>query len=435
MIRYDIAPGGRLAGEVHIPGDKSISHRAVMLGALAEGETVVEGLLEGEDVRATVGAFRALGVAIEGPMAGRLAITGVGMAGLKRPGAVLDMGNSGTALRLLSGILAAQPFDSRLTGDESLRRRPMRRVAEPLVAMGAQVATSPEGTPPLVIRGGRVLHGIDYALPVPSAQVKSAVLLAGLYARGETVIHEPKPTRDHTERMLRGFGYEVYSSPGRVALHGGGRLVGRHLAVPSDLSSAAFFLVGAAIVPGSELTLPGVGVNPTRTGILELLSLMGADIRLEHRREVGGEPVADLFVRGGGLKGIEVPESLVPLAIDEFPAFFIAAACASGRTTVRGASELRVKETDRIGVAARALATLGVTIEERADGIVIDGGRLSAGTVDSGGDHRIAMAFAMAGLAGTGPITVLDCKNVDTSFPGFVELARTAGLRIEARIS
>ncbi|MHB1951529.1 MAG: 3-phosphoshikimate 1-carboxyvinyltransferase [Acidiferrobacteraceae bacterium] len=435
MICYDIAPGGRLAGEVPIPGDKSISHRAVMLGALAEGETVVEGLLEGEDVRATVGAFRALGVAIEGPVAGRLAITGAGMAGLKRPGVVLDMGNSGTALRLVSGILAAQPFDSRLTGDESLRRRPMRRVAEPLVAMGARVETSPEGTPPLVIHGGRILHGIDYVLPVPSAQVKSAVLLAGLYARGETVIHEPAPSRDHTERMLRGFGYEVDSSPGRVALRGGGRLVARHLTVPSDLSSAAFFLVGAAIVPGSELILPGVGVNPTRTGILELLSLMGADIRLEHRREVGGEPVADLFVRGGGLKGIEVPESLVPLAIDEFPAFFIAAACAKGRSVVRGASELRVKETDRIGVAARALAALGITVEERADGVVIEGGRLGAGTVDSGGDHRIAMAFAMAGLAASGPITVLDCKNVDTSFPGFVELARTAGLGIAARIS
>lgn len=433
MIRYDIEPGGRFAGEARIPGDKSISHRAVMLGALADGETVVEGLLEGEDVRATVGAFRAMGVRVEGPTAGRLVISGVGMNGLRRPDVPLDMGNSGTAMRLIAGILAAQPFDSCLTGDESLQRRPMRRVAEPLALMGARVETARGGTPPLMIRGGSPLHGVEYTLPVPSAQVKSALLLAGLYARGDTVIHEPKPTRDHTERMLRGFGYEVTIGPDRIMLQGGGHLTGQRLIVPADLSSAAFFLVGASIVPGSELILPSVGVNPTRTGILDLLSLMGADIRIERRREVGGEPVADVRVRAAELRGIEVPESLVPLAIDEFPAFFVAAACAKGRTTVRGASELRVKETDRIQVAAKALANLGISAEERPDGIVIEGGRLRAGSVESGGDHRIAMAFAMAGSVAGGPVTVLDCKNVDTSFPGFVDLARRAGLRIKAQ--
>ncbi len=435
MIRYEIAPGGALAGRVRVPGDKSISHRAVMLGALADGETVVDGLLEGEDVRATVAAFRALGVAIEGPRDGRLWITGAGVDGLQAPARILDMGNSGTAMRLLAGILAAQNFDSGLTGDESLQRRPMRRIAEPLAQMGARIATAPGGTPPLVIQGGVRLRGVDYVLPVPSAQIKSAILFAGLYAAGQTVVHEPAPSRDHTERMLRGFGYEVVTHEGRIALTGGGRLRACALEVPADLSSAAFFLVGAAIVPGSELVLSTVGVNPTRTGVLDILALMGANIRLENRREIGGEPVADLRVRGGGLKGIEVPESLVPLAIDEFPALFIAAACATGRTVVRGAAELRVKETDRITVTARALARLGVRIEERSDGIIIEGGRFRAGTVDSGGDHRIAMAFAMSALRADGPVVVEDCKNVDTSFPGFADLARAAGLRIQVRAS
>lgn len=432
MIRYHVEAGGQLSGRIRVPGDKSISHRAVMLGAIAEGTTVVTGLLEGEDVLATIGAFRALGVRIEGPDQGRLRIHGVGREGLNPPRHVLDMGNSGTAMRLIAGLLAGQRFGVTLDGDASLRRRPMQRVADPLSAMGARLDTAPGGTPPLTLHGGASLSAIEYRLPVASAQIKSAVLLAGLYARGRTVVEEPAPSRDHTERMLRGFGYAVEVEGPRIALVGGGRLAASVLEVPGDLSSAAFFLVGAAIVPGSRITLTHVGVNPTRTGVLEILRLMGAGITETRLREVGGEPVADLEVQGGGLRGIEIPERLVPLAIDEFPALFVAAACAEGRTVVRGARELRVKETDRIAVMAAGLRALGIVAEETEDGLVIEGGRLTGGRVDSGGDHRIAMAFAVAALAARGPVTIDDCKNVDTSFPGFVACAREAGLRIRA---
>ena len=402
-----------------------------MLGALAEGVTHVNGLLEGEDVLCTLAAFRAMGVMAKGPEQGRLSIQGVGLHGLRPPAQPLDMGNSGTAMRLLAGILAGQAFDSVLIGDESLSKRPMKRVSEPLGRMGARIDTGEGGRPPLRIHGKQKLHGIDYEMPMASAQVKSSLLLAGLYAQGDTVVTEPAPTRDHTERMLRGFGYEVQIEGARVRVRGGGRLTACDIDVPADISSATFFLVGAAISPGSELVLEHVGINPTRIGVINILKLMGADLAIENAREAGGEPVADLRIRGSKLKGIRIPEDQVPLAIDEFPALFIAAACAEGETVLTGAHELRVKESDRIAVMAAGLKRLGIAAQETPDGIIIQGGTLSGGEVDSHGDHRIAMAFAMSALRASGSVMIRDCKNVATSFPDFVALAKRAGLAVE----
>lgn len=424
-------PGGQPGGVVRVPGDKSISHRAVMLAALAEGRTRITGFLDSADCLATLAAFEAMGVAARRE-AGALLIDGAGLHGLAAPAAPLDVGNSGTSMRLLAGLLAGQAFDSELTGDASLRRRPMGRVIEPLRQMGADIAGSEGGTAPLRITGGRRLHGIDYPLPVASAQVKSCLLLAGLYAEGETRITEPAPCRDHTERMLEAFGADIERADAAVRLRPGVPLRAGELAVPADLSSAAFFLVAAAITPGAELTLEAVGVNPTRAGVLTILRAMGADIAERAPRTLGGEPVADLHVRGGGLKGIEIDPELVPLAIDEFPALFVAAACAEGTTTLRGAAELRVKESDRIAVMAEGLAALGVATETYEDGIRITGGPLSGGSVDSHGDHRVAMAFAVAAGQAQAPVTVHDTANVETSFPGFVETARAAGLSIDA---
>ena len=429
--RFQISPGGALRGRLRVPGDKSISHRAIMLGALADGETHVSGFLEGEDSLATLAAFRAMGVTIQGPEAGRVLIQGVGREGLRAPSAPLDLGNSGTSMRLLSGLLAGQGFPVTLIGDESLSRRPMRRVTEPLALMGAHIETSPGGTAPLHLQPVTGLRGIDYALPVASAQVKSCLLLAGLFAQGRTCVTEPAPTRDHTERMLAGFGYPVEQRGARVCLAGGGRLTGCVLDVPADISSAAFFLVGASIAPGSDLTLEHVGMNPTRIGVVNILRAMGADIQVLNPRQAGGEPVADLRVRHAPLHGIRIPEDQVPLAIDEFPALFIGAACAAGETLLTGAEELRVKESDRIQVMATGLAALGIDQQPRADGILIRGGTFSGGAIDSQGDHRIAMSFAMAALRATGPIDIHDCANVRTSFPGFVTLAAGAGLGIE----
>jgi 3-phosphoshikimate 1-carboxyvinyltransferase len=431
-IDYTVQPGGKLSGKVRVPGDKSISHRSVMLGSLSEGTTHVTGLLEGEDVLCTLAAFRAMGVKAQGPDKGKLVIEGVGMKGLKAPTQPLDMGNSGTAMRLMAGILAGQPFDSVLIGDESLSKRPMKRVSEPLNSMGAQIETEEGGRPPLRIKGGRKLRGIDYKLPMPSAQVKSSVLLAGLFAEGETTTIEPAPTRDHTERMLKGFGYHAEVS-GRVAkVKGGGRLRACDVDVPADISSSAFFLVGASIAPGSDLLLEHVGINPTRTGVIAILKLMGANIELMNHREVGGEPVADIRVRSAKLRGICIPEDQVPLAIDEFPSLFVAAACAEGETVLTGAEELRVKESDRIAVMAEGLRRLGIQAKETPDGCIIQGGALKGGEVESHGDHRIAMSFSMAALRAGGPITIRDCTNVNTSCPGFVELAAGAGLGIKS---
>lgn len=435
MSRLIIEGGGRLRGRVRVPGDKSISHRVLMLGAIAEGVTEVEGFLEGEDTLATLAAFRSLGVAVEHAGPGRLRIEGRGLHGLRVPPGPLDLGNSGTSMRLLAGLLVGQTFDTLLTGDASLTRRPMRRVITPLERMGGAISCTSEGTAPLVIRGGRSLRGIDYDLPIASAQVKSAVLLCGLYAEGPTRLRQPAASRDHTERMLRRFGAAIVTEGGVVRLTPGTPLEATRVDVPADLSSAAFFLVGAAMSPGSELVIEHVGVNPTRTGVLDLLRLMGADIEVSEVHSSSwadevGEPVADVRVRGGTLRGVEIPERLVPLAIDEFPALFIAAAAARGETVLSGAEELRHKESDRIETMARGLRALGIEARPTADGIVIRGGALQGGVVDSASDHRVAMAFAMAGLAVHGSIEVTDCDNIPTSFPGFVEAAQRAGLRV-----
>ena len=423
-----------LRGDIRVPGDKSISHRSIMFASLAEGSSRITGFLEGEDSLNTLRAFRAMGVAIDGPRNGEIRIEGVGMHGLKAPEGPLDLGNSGTSMRLLAGLLAGQAFDVTLTGDRSLSKRPMKRVTDPLALMGAKVETAEAGRPPLKIHGGRPLRAIHYDMPMASAQVKSCCLLAGLYAEGKTCVREPAVTRDHTERMLRAFGCEVEASDGVACVTGPARLQASDIDVPADISSAAFFMVGASIAPGSDLTLRHVGVNPTRTGVIDILRLMGADLALENETTVGGEPVADIRVRGARLKGVRVPESLVPLAIDEFPALFVAAACAEGETVVTGAEELRVKESDRIQVMADGLRALGVDARATADGMIIQGaggqGMLQGGQVDSHDDHRIAMAFAMASLRAGGDILVDDCDNVNTSFPGFAALAADCGLKI-----
>ncbi len=429
-LKYLVEPGGQLNGSLRVPGDKSISHRSIMLGSLAEGVTEVSGFLEGEDSLATLNAFRAMGVQIEGPNDGRVTIHGVGMHGLQTPQAPLDLGNSGTSMRLLSGLLAGQGLNLTLTGDSSLSGRPMGRVIDPLTEMGAKIRSTETGTAPLEISPASSLKGIDYQLPMASAQVKSAILLAGLYAEGETRVTEPAPTRDHTERMLEGFGYPVERQGNTISLLGGGSLKACQIDVPADISSATFFLVGASIAEGSEMLLEHVGINPTRDGVISILRLMGGDIEIKNERVVGGEPVADIRVRCSQLHGIDIPEELVPLAIDEFPAIFVAAACAEGVTRLTGAEELRVKESDRIQVMADGLQTLGISAEPTQDGIVIQGGSLQGGSVESHGDHRIAMSFAMAGLRAAGEIEILDCANVNTSFPGFVDLASRAGLSL-----
>jgi len=433
-MKFTVMPGGSITGDARVPGDKSISHRAIMLGALAQGTTRITGFLEGEDALATVAAFRAMGVSIEGPNQGEVTVHGVGLKGLSAPADVLDLGNAGTSIRLLAGLMAGQSFDCVLTGDESLRGRPMGRVMDPLATMGAVLSSEDGGRPPLSVSGGKTLNSIHYDLPMASAQVKSCVLLAGLYAQGKTSVTEPAPTRDHTERMLRGFGYEVENDAGVISLQGGGELKAMNIDVPSDISSAAFFLVAASIAPGSDLLLTHVGINPTRTGVLNILTLMGANIELKNEREIGGEPVADIRVRYAPLKGIEIPQDQVPLAIDEFPALFIAAACADGRTVLRGAKELRVKESDRIAAMAEGLTTLGVVNEVLEDGIVIEGGVMGGGDIRTFHDHRIAMAFSIAALCSEREIQVLDCDHVGTSFPGFDALARGLGLQISALV-
>lgn len=433
-MKFEVKAGGKLNGTFRVPGDKSISHRSIMLGSLAEGVTQVSGFLEGDDSLATLNAFRAMGVEIEGPTNGNVTIHGVGLHGLKKPTTELDVGNSGTSMRLLAGILSAQDFDVTMVGDKSLSKRPMRRVTVPLAQMNTVVETNDDGTPPLTIKGGKKLKGFHYDMPVASAQVKSCILLAGLYAEGETCVIEPAPTRDHTERMLRGLGYDVTTDGNKICLKGGGKLTATNIDVPADISSATFFMVGAAISEGSDITLEHVGINPTRIGVINILRLMGADITVLNEREIGGEPVADIRVQYAKLKGINIPEDQVPLAIDEFPALFVAAACADGETVLTGAKELRVKESDRIQVMADGLIILGIDAKPTEDGIVITPNNKTSpfggGTVDSHGDHRIAMSFAMAALKASDTITITDCANVNTSFPGFSDLAKQAGLDI-----
>jgi 3-phosphoshikimate 1-carboxyvinyltransferase len=439
-VDWTSAPAGPLRGELRVPGDKSISHRAVMLAAIADGTSRITGFLEGEDTRATARAFAAMGVQIEAPGPSERIVHGVGLRGLHAPrgddsadasDVVIDCGNAGTGMRLLAGLLAGQAFDSTLAGDESLSRRPMRRVIEPLTRMGARIESADGGLPPLRIRGG-ALSGIEYTLPVASAQVKSALLLAGLYAEGTTRVIEPHPTRDYTERMLAAFGWPIEFGAGWARLDGGHALTATEVDVPADFSSAAFFIVAATLVPGSQLLLRGVGMNPRRTGLLRVLREMGAAIVERDAREVGGEPVADLLVRHVPLRGIDVPADAVPDMIDEFPALFVAATAARGTTRIGNAAELRVKESDRIAVMAAGLRELGASVAETADGAVIEGGALRGGRVESAGDHRCAMSLAVAGLVAAAPVTISDCANVVTSFPGFVDLANGCGFSLTA---
>jgi len=430
-------PSEALAGRLRVPGDKSISHRALMLGALAVGETRIEGLLEGEDVLCTAAAVRALGAEAERQGEGRWRVVGRGVGGLAEPEQVLDFGNAGTGARLALGLIAGQPITAFLTGDASLRSRPMRRVTEPLAQMGVRFVTREGGRLPLAVTGPETLLPIEYRLPVPSAQVKSAVLLAGLAAPGETVVVEPEPTRDHSERMLRHFGAEIAVSDGaqgrRIVLRGQPELTAAPVRVPGDPSSAAFPAVAALLLPGSDLLLEGVCVNPLRDGLFRTLTEMGAEIGREKERTEAGEPVADLRVRGSRLRGVTVPPERAPSMIDEYPVLAMAAACAEGTTVMRGLGELRVKESDRLAAVARGLAACGVTVEEGPDSLTVQGvgGRPAGGaTIAAALDHRIAMAFLVLGLACERRVTIDDGAPIATSFPGFAELMRGVGAKI-----
>ena len=427
---FVVHPVREVGGELPIPGDKSISHRVALLGAIADGTSTVKGFLHGDDCLATLAALRALGVEVT-LQDGELRIEGVGLGGLVAPREPLDLGNSGTAMRLLAGLLASQPFDSVLTGDESLRQRPMERVAEPLRAMGAKVATR-SGKAPIRISGRYPLKAIDCTLPVASAQLKSALLLAGLRARGATVVRSPGPSRDHTERLLASMGARVEPGAGEtVSMHAPRRLRPIDAEIPGDFSSAAFFLVAGLLAAPRGVLIRNVGVNPTRSGLLRIVAAMGGRIETRSRRMVGGEPVADVFACKDELNGVEIPSEWVPLAIDEFPVLCVAAACARGRTVIRGAEELRYKESDRLGTMASGLRRLGVNVEETTDGLTIEGGVLRGGRVDAHGDHRVAMAFAVASTVAAGTIEILGTDQVSTSFPTFQHSAANCGLKIE----
>ncbi|HEX3396907.1 MAG TPA: 3-phosphoshikimate 1-carboxyvinyltransferase [Steroidobacteraceae bacterium] len=434
MQGFTAHPAMRVFGTMTVPGDKSISHRTLMLSGIAEGISEVNGFLASEDCLASLAAMRALGVRIEQPSATRVVIHGVGMRGLHGAGRPLDMGNAGTAMRLFTGLLSAQEFDSQLIGDASLMKRPMERVAQPLREMGAEVRTR-NGTPPVDISGSRRLRGIDYRMPIASAQVKSAILLAALYAAEPTTITAPAVSRDHSERMLKSCGVNLAIDGLRITLHPPQRLRSQKLDVPGDFSSAAFFIVaGLLAAPPQGLLIQNVGLNPTRTGLLEILRRMGGRIEVSNLRESGAEPVADLRVSASPLRGVDVPKDLVSLAIDELPVLFIAAACAQGETKVTGAEELRVKESDRIAAMSAGLTALGVTHAVLPDGMRIEGrdkgSAFSGGMIDSFGDHRIAMSFAIASLRAAAAIDIRDVANVATSFPGFVPLAQAVGLGI-----
>jgi 3-phosphoshikimate 1-carboxyvinyltransferase len=430
-LSYSVMPSGPINGEVTIPADKSISHRAAILGALAEGTTVVKNFLQAEDTLATLRAIMQLGIKVD-VFGQETIIHGNGLYGLSPAPNPIDCGNSGTSMRLLAGLLSGQSFGSILTGDESLLKRPMLRIVKPLLEMGARISCLPQGTAPLEIEGVEALHGITYTMPVASAQVKSCLLLASLYSKGEMTIISPVSTRDHTERMLEAFHYElIYSGP-KIRIHGQGKLQPTYIEVPSDISSAAFFIVAATIIPDSEILLKRVGINSYRIGIINILRLMGAHIFFENENDLGSEFVADIRVRSAPLHGIDIPLDQVPLAIDEFPVIFIAAACAHGITVLRGAEELHVKETDRIKVMAEGLQELGILVEAYPDGMSITGGKIKGGRVNSYGDHRVAMSFAIAGAVAENETVILDCKNVTTSFPNFVEIANLIGISMQS---
>ena len=427
---FKVTPARLHDATITVPGDKSISHRALMLGSIAEGRTDVSGFLSGDDCLATAAAMRALGVTITQPDATSLHIQGVGRDGLQAPDQAIDLGNSGTAMRLMAGLLAGQRFSCTLTGDESLTGRPMGRIITPLTLMGAAIESDCDGTPPLQLSGGLELHAIDYALPIASAQVKSAVLLAGLYAQGRTSVTEPAVTRDHTERMLASMGADISVQGGTVSIAGGQDLRGCTVEVPGDLSSATFIILATLLSQDADILIKNVGINPTRTGVIDILKGMGADLALENRRSLGQEPVADLRVRASQLQGGPVDPALVSLAIDEFPALFVAAAAAKGKTSFSGREELRVKESDRIAAMADGLRQLGIQVEETPDGAVVHGGRFTGGEVESYHDHRVAMSLAIAGTIADGEVLVRGVDNVDTSFPGFKDLMNSLGARI-----
>jgi 3-phosphoshikimate 1-carboxyvinyltransferase len=431
-MRFKVTPSTVRDASVTVPGDKSVSHRALMLGSIARGTTHVSGFLAGEDCLATLAAMRMLGVKIQQPAPTQMSIEGVGLHGLRAPSGPLDLGNSGTAMRLMAGLLCGQRFDSVLTGDESLNSRPMGRIITPLTKMGAAIESDCDGTPPLQIAGGLKLNGIHYDLPMASAQVKSAVLLAGLYAEGVTSVSEPAVTRDHTERMLGSMGVKVLIKDKRISLQGGQELQGCDVRVPADLSSAAFVMLAAILAENADIRIENVGVNPTRTGVIDILQGMGADISLENLRLLGEEPVADIRVRSSELHGCAVDPQLVSLAIDEFPVLFVAAAAATGKTEFSGIGELRVKESDRIAAMSEGLRALGITVDESADGAVVHGGRFSGGVVQSYGDHRIAMSLALAGTVAADIVTVKNVAAVDTSFPGFCDCMAAIGADIRA---
>lgn len=427
---FHLEPNAMCSGETQVPGDKSISHRAIMFASLAEGMCDIKGFLPSTDCEATLAAFQQMGVQVERVSETHVKIHGVGLHGLIAPSSPLDMGNSGTAMRLMAGVLSGQSFFSTLVGDESLSNRPMQRIQKPLQQMGANVTSENKYTPPLVIHPVDNLQGINYSLPVPSAQVKSCVLLAGLYAQGKTCANENAITRDHTERMLQAFSYPVTVNDQSICIEGGGKLHAENIEIPGDISSAAFLMVGALISDNAVLTLRKVGINPTRSGVIDILQKMGADIQLLNKTTMGMEPVADITVHSSQLNGIEIPASLVANSIDEFPIIFIAAACAKGTTTLVGAQELRVKESDRIEAMAAGLQALGLQVTEKPDGLVITGGEIAGGEIDSKGDHRIAMAFAMASIKAKSAIDIKNTENVMTSFPSFVATATELGLKI-----
>jgi 3-phosphoshikimate 1-carboxyvinyltransferase len=427
---FRVTPSRLHDATITVPGDKSISHRALMLGSIAEGRTDVSGFLSGEDCLATAAAMRALGVTIEQPDATSLLIQGVGRDGLQAPDQDIDLGNSGTAMRLMAGLLAGQRFSCTLTGDESLTGRPMGRIIKPLTLMGAAIESDCDGTPPLQLSGGLKLHAIDYDLPIASAQVKSALLLAGLYAEGRTSVTEPAVTRDHTERMLASMGADLSVQNGTVSIVGGQDLRGCTVEVPGDLSSATFIILATLLSQDADILIENVGINPTRTGVIDILKGMGANLALENRRSLGQEPVADLRVRASRLQGGPVDPALVPLAIDEFPALFVAAAAAKGKTSFSGLEELRVKESDRISAMADGLRRLGIQVEETPDGAAVHGGRFTGGEVESYHDHRVAMSLAIAGTIADGEVLVRGVDNVDTSFPGFMDLMNSLGAHI-----
>ena len=429
---FRVTPSRLHAATIIVPGDKSISHRALMLGSIAEGQTEVSGFLSGDDCLATAAAMRALGVKIEQPDATSLLIEGVGRDGLQAPDQDIDLGNSGTAMRLMAGLLAGQRFSCTLTGDASLTGRPMGRIITPLTLMGAAIESDCDGTPPLQLTGGLKLRAIDYDLPIASAQVKSAVLLAGLYAEGRTSVTEPAVTRDHTERMLASMGADISVQNGTVSIAGGQDLRGCTVEVPGDLSSATFIILATLLSQDADILIKNVGMNPTRTGVIDILKGMGANLALENRRSLGQEPVADLRVRASKLQGAAVDPALVSLAIDEFPALFVAAAAAKGTTVFSGLEELRVKESDRISAMAEGLRRLGIEVEETPDGAVVHGGRFTGGEVESYHDHRVAMSLAIAGTIADGEVLVRGVDNVDTSFPGFQDLMTSLGARITA---